>query len=57
MPLHNLCGKYGIVIMYAFGSRAAEIRAVVDGVGEVDTAADSTDPIDPTNPTDPINSF
>ena len=36
MSLQKLCQEYGIAGMYAFGSRAAEIRAIVDGTGQVD---------------------
>ena len=36
ISIRNLCKKYGIAILYAFGSRADEIRKVVAGEDKID---------------------
>ncbi|MGW8258409.1 MAG: type VII toxin-antitoxin system MntA family adenylyltransferase antitoxin [Thermoguttaceae bacterium] len=39
--LLQICEKYGIATLYAFGSRAEEMRRFVEGLGKIDKANSS----------------
>jgi predicted nucleotidyltransferase len=41
ISLRKLCGKHGIAFLYAFGSRAEEIRSVVAGEEKIDSDCSS----------------
>jgi hypothetical protein len=43
LHLETIARRYGIVAMYAFGSRAAEISAVVKGTPPFDAKCDKSD--------------